>query len=545
MNKKWFAFICLVLVSMFTFVDIAGATEAELEIESAVVTVVTTSPLEVVEGEQFAVAVEITYYGDKPVTLVALSSANEVLAESELVVGLQAGVAREVLLYGTSEQAGLMDISQIQIVDGEDTILETLYIDAFLIKVQAKQDTMLLRMGAFTVSKYTNNEFTLTFPLKNLGEITANNISIQFNSEQVFLRGNSNVLQVPNVDAGNSKNVSVKMGLASTEGTVYSIPIIVTCDLPTGDKVSFDEIITVTAADLGIKPTPDVVGTPRVFLKKYTLSQGSILAGDTVKLTLYVENSSSREVCNLKISLAPIPAENSTSGTVFSPVNSSNSFYVNRIAAKKTYTKVIDIYVDPNAAAKTYLVPIEILYEDAQGTSFSAAEMVNIPVLQESRLQVLSVEAPPIASLGEPTPISAEFVNVGKVALKNLVVTIEGDFPTENASFFLASFEIGQSEFFQAYIIPQTEGPLEGNVVFTYTDNTNQDVVTTMLFQMDVQEMGMPGPGGPEEPRPIDPPASGRNYLAWIVTILLVLIFVGVVLWRRRAKRGEMFDEEL
>ena len=93
---------------------------------------------------------------------------------------------------------------------------------------------------------------------------------------------------------------------------------------------------------------------------------------------------------NLKISLAAIPSEDSTSGTVFSPVNSSNSFFVERIGAKSTYSKTIELYVDPNATAKTYLVPVEILYEDQQGTGYNVSEMVNIPVLQESRLQILT-----------------------------------------------------------------------------------------------------------------------------------------------------------
>lgn len=287
---------------------------------------------------------------------------------------------------------------------------------------------------------------------------------------------------------------------------------------------------------------PVIVGTPRVFLKNYTLSKSSILAGDTITLTLYVENSSDREVRNLKVSLAAIPAENSTSGTVFSPVNSSNSFYVERIKAKNTYTKSINIYVDPNATAKTYLVPVEILYEDQQGTSYSVSEMVNIPVLQESRLQVIGVETPPAAAVGEPAAVTAEFVNAGKVALKNLLVTVEGDFPKENASYFLASFEIGQSEFFQAYIIPEAEGLLEGKVVFRYMDNTNQEVVEEWPFQIDVQPAGMQGD---EEPMPADPPASGFNYWLLLIPVVLVLAVVGVVFWRRKVKSGEMFNEEL
>ncbi len=290
----------------------------------------------------------------------------------------------------------------------------------------------------------------------------------------------------------------------------------------------------------------EVLYTPRVFLQNYTLSQSNILAGDTFTLTLYVQNTSTREVRNLKISLATIPAEDGTSGTVFSPVNSSNSFYVEKIGPKSTYTKSINIFVDPNATAKTYLVPVEILYEDDRGESYSVSEMVNIPVLQESRLQVLGVEVPPTAIVGEATPVTAEFVNVGKVALKNVLVTVEGEFPKENASYFLANFEIGQSDFYQAYIIPEAEGLLEGKVTFRYLDYTNQEVVEEYPFSIEVMA-GLADPGLPVEPLPENPPSAAPRFLYILgPALLLALIIAGIVFWRRRkAKQGEIFDEEL
>ncbi|HZK23984.1 MAG TPA: CARDB domain-containing protein [Oscillospiraceae bacterium] len=540
------------LLCLFCIAGIAQATETEAtlptEADATTISLLTEGQQEVMAGEEFAVKAAITRHTAGEIKLVALSSANETLAQSELIAGLVPGASREVFLYGLSEKPGLKDISQIQVVDSQDEVLETIYVDALLIQVQAKpavENTLSLQLNTVAVSPYKNNEFTLKFTLKNPGTAAAQNVSVQFNGEQAFVRGSSNVVQFSDIAAGASQAITVIMGLSAANSAVYAIPVTINCVLPTGEKVSLSETITVTANDLGIKLTAPPAGTPRVFLQKYTLSAHSILAGDTVKLTLYVQNSSSREVRNLKISLAAIPAEDSTSGTVFSPVNSSNSFFVERIAAKSTYTKSIEIYVDPNATAKTYLVPVEILYEDQQGTGYTVSEMVNIPVLQESRLQVLSVEVPQLAPLGEPCPVTAEFVNVGKVALKNLMVTLEGDFPKENASFFLASFEIGQSEFYQAYITPQTEGPLEGKVIFTYNDNSNQEVMTEWPFSLEVQQMAMPGTGKPEEPLPMDTATKGPSYVTILVTLLLLAVLVGVVLWRRRLKRGELFDEEL
>jgi len=141
------------------------------------------------------------------------------------------------------------------------------------------------------------------------------------------------------------------------------------------------------------------------------------------------------------------------------------------------------------------------------------------------------------ASSSQPTDIRL-IVHPALYRAGNLHV--EGDW--SNASYFLASFEIGQSEFFQAYIIPEAEDLLEGKVVFRYMDNTNQEVVEEWPFQIDVQPAGMQGP---EEPMPADPPSSGFNYWLLLIPVVLILAVVGVLFWRRKVKSGEMFNEEL
>jgi len=205
--------------------------------------------------------------------------------------------------------------------------------------------------------------------------------------------------------------------------------------------------------------------------------------------------------------------------------------------------------VDPNAAAKTYIVPVEIVYEDNTGKTYDVSELVNIPVTQESRLQVLSVDVPPVGGVGQPLPVSAEFVNVGKVALKNFLVSIDGDFQKENATYFLASLEIGASDYFQGMIIPQSEGVLSGTVVFTYIDNTNKEVRIEKPFEVNVQQMEFGRPDDkypPDFPPETGPSRSGKIKLVWLLPTLIILAGAGFLMIRRlRARRGELFDEEL
>lgn len=435
----------------------------------------------------------------------------------------------------------------------EETITENLNLPLGRVEQKEPEESPYLKLGTFSVTPDNDKgDFTLNFQLQNLGKGAAKRVSVRLDSSQAFPTESSNVMYVGQLDAGSYTEFTVKMRVAEKDRSVYNIPVAITCTGEDGAEFSAQESITFSAALLGLKEEPvGEVGTPRVMLGKYTLSQSQVLAGDTVTLTLYIENNSPREVRNIKISLGVIQISGETGGTVFSPVNSSNSFYVERIPARQTYMHSVDLYVDPNAAAKTYIVPVDINYEDKDGKSYQVDELVNIPVTQESRLQVLSVEVPPVAMMGQPISVAAEFVNVGKVALKNFLVSIEGDFHKENATYFLPSLEIGASDYFMGMIFPQTEGLLEGTVVFSYTDHTNKEVRIEKPFEVMVQPMvepefpgEFPEPGFPGE----KPPLAERvkQNLKWLIPAALVLA-VAIVLFvrKRRAARGEMFDESV
>lgn len=80
---------------------------------------------------------------------------------------------------------------------------------------------------------------------------------------------------------------------------------------------------------------------PKVIINKYVLEPSKILAGNTVTLRLYLENTNAEAVNNISLKLT-VPTSESNSatgttvsgGTVFSPVNSSNTFFIDTIGGK-------------------------------------------------------------------------------------------------------------------------------------------------------------------------------------------------------------------
>ena len=382
-----------------------------------------------------------------------------------------------VLTFDVDAEAQNKDYEMIINLTGEDVAFQKTVNTMTKITVPVSYDLTkpILMVQSITLNPEKPNddeEFTASFEVTNLSKTTeARNVMLLLEGEDNF----------EIMDISNRKNIR-KLAKGATETVTYKLKTKDTKAANTAKlKISFDYLGEETESGEEVLNLPlpddevDIGVTPWVIVNKYTLSAERVLAGNTVTLRLYIENTNKRAVKNVKISLGVIKIEDSSSGgdatrtggTVFSPVNSSNSFYVDYIPGKTVIEKEVNLYVDPNAAAKTYIVPVDIKYEGKyEGkdgkTTLTCEELVNIPVTQECKLEVLAVELPPEVFIGEPAFISAEFVNVGKVALDNFMVTMEGDFNKENTTYYVGNLDIGGSDFYQGTVIPQQEGKLEG-----------------------------------------------------------------------------------
>jgi hypothetical protein len=392
-------------------------------------------------------------------------------------------------------------------------------------------------------------EFLLSFTLVNRGDKEAQNIRLTLDGGNNILPLNSpSVRYLEPLPGGESRTLNLALGLNRTDTTVYPLTLTLEYGDRSGQKFTAEQTLGLSSADIGATGS-----TPRVIISKYTLTPEQVFGGSLVTLALDIENTNQKPVHNVKISLGVVKLEDERGDTVFSPVNSSNSFYLDYIPGKNVVTKEIDLFVDPNASARTYIVPVTIEYEDDSGNPLTVEELVTIPVTQESRMEVISVDIPPQAFTGQPVSIGAEFVNVGKVALDNFMVALEGDFTKENASYYVGRLEPGMSDYFQGLAIPAGEGTLEGKIVFSYIDGNNQEVrreepfsIPLMVMEQDpALEEGQlpPEMGGPRQPGP----GAGEGLTTGQSLLLLALMAVGGFIYKRRLiaqqKKREFFYE--
>ena len=234
-------------------------------------------------------------------------------------------------------------------------------------------------------------------------------------------------------------------------------------------------------------------------------------AGKEFKLDLTFSNTNAKkEVRNIKITLngepgvdtagagrsgTAAPSSNLQTGSVFSPVGSSNTFFIDTIAAKGDSQQSITMKVMPNAAAQNYVMNVQFEYEDADGNEFRATEMIGIPVVQQAKMEAGEISLDPL-SAGMPGAVNLDFFNTGKDSLSTFMVTLEGKgFTSENGRYFIGNFAPGQSDHFSAMITADEPGPLKGEVVFTFEDSAGKQHRETVPFETVVEE-GIPG--GPE-----------------------------------------------
>ena len=395
-------------------------------------------------------------------------------------------------------------------------------------------------------------ETTATIHLKNISDAKANNVVTTLSGTEIGSTGSKNISVR---DLTNTKQLYTVNGQQKV-AVEYQLSL-------NKDRKNNEMLFTITyngqerpqevLLNMPLPLNESVNGRePKVIIKQYKVNPTKVLAGNNVTLSLYIENTNSLPVNNVSIQL-DVPTETSSTGgsvsggTVFSPVNSSNTFYLDRIEGKEVAVKNINMYVDPNASAKTYIVPVNISYEGTDGTKYTAGDNVNIPVGQESKVDIISTNVQSHGNVGEPLSIAMEFVNIGKVNLTNFKVSLDGDIPGKGENvYYIGNFNVGDTDEYSAMIYPENEGILAGNIRISYIDGDNQEVIIDEPFSSEI------GPAidysammEPVMPMPEPEPAFAEKLKSNLLTIIIGIVAIaeGAILFK--SKRKEKAEEEL
>lgn len=323
------------------------------------------------------------------------------------------------------------------------------------------------------------------------------------------------------------------------------------------DNFNIDKVGDIMQEDNLIQENTSVTvkNKPKLIVSNYQLTPEMAKAGEEFKLNLTFYNTNyEKSVRNIKISLngssQSVGANGEqASGSVFTPVNSSNTFYISRIDPEDTVSKEITIKTVPNAPAQNYSMEIKFEYEDYEGNEYVASEVIGIPVVQTSKILYGEVNLTE-GFVGDIMNLSMDFYNTGKDTLTTFMVTVEGNDFTVNGSqrYFVGNFAPGNSDNFNVDITPTKAGELNGKVVITYEDSTGEEHKEEIPFKTEVMEaMQIEDPMiNPETGELLDgtmveesTPLYKKPSL-WVGIAVLIVVIAFFV--RRRAKKKKEQD---
>lgn len=369
------------------------------------------------------------------------------------------------------------------------------------------------------------DDFTLNFQVRNSGTSEARDLKITVSPTEGIINKTKNIFIESSIPKGSSKSYSVTF-FSLTSAEQQSYPIKITVEPVNGDGSDS----SLQYASIMLKQAGGSSKTPQLMVDSYNYGGSYVQAGSNFQLNLGLYNtSSSHDLTNIKVTVT------SSDGS-FIPVNSSNAFFIESIPKKGRHTKSLNLSVKQGAEQKTTELQVDMSYEDGAGNAFNSKDVISIPVMQETRLQVDDVIAPPELYAGMQSGVSVQFYNMGKTVLANLRITAEGDFDTpESISYFVGNMESGKSDSYDFSFIPRQGGNMEGRIIFTYEDASGNEQVFERPFSFQVMDE-MPNWGEEFPPEEI-PQAQGRKWPFIVGGIAVVLAAAGVVVWRKLRKR--------
>lgn len=427
----------------------------------------------------------------------------------------------------------------------------------------ASQDSQLiiqdLKFPSATLG--VNKTFDVSFKIRNQGQSIAKRIRASAKSDDpsgVVSRTVSDIL-VRDLAPGEEETVSYKF-FTTKGGSTKNYPINIKIEY-LDDFTESKEPKTVEQIVGVFLNNPENVGdgkdakksTPKLIIDRYEFEPKLPLAGNEFEMNLSFYNTNAKKaVKNIKIDLTSQDTSKSDSNTagssVFTPVDSSNTFYIGRIAPSGKVEKTIKMFVVPDATAKTYNITANFEYEDDENNEYKSSENIGVPVYQESKLDIDPINYQTNAMVGDSIPINANFYNTGKVTLYNFKVTLTADNATvNNGTYYIGNFNSGGQDVYEGSIMPNEAGEIKGKLKFTYEDSTGEVKEKEEDINITVEEAPPVDPNMGPDGMPLPDGAMGdtpwyKKPLFYIPVALVVLGAIGFVVFKKLKNKKKEKD---
>lgn len=179
----------------------------------------------------------------------------------------------------------------------------------------------------------------------------------------------------------------------------------------------------------GKKSGGNTQSVPRVIVTGYTTEPETVHAGEAFTLKITLQNTSKdTEVGNMKIEFEATESgtDDKVTSASFIPESGSNTMFLDSIPAGESKEITIDMTAKSDLAQNSYQLGMSIDYEDDSANAFSTSSSLSIPVKQDAKFDVSSVEVMPSRlTVGSEANVMFSIYNTGKTSLYNVTVSFE------------------------------------------------------------------------------------------------------------------------
>ena len=375
-----------------------------------------------------------------------------------------------------------------------------------------------------------------------------NNFSVTTPGDSSFLAGSGAGAEIEKWTVGSTdKGMVIQLtGVYYVGGSDNTLKLIIT-------QGNYNAIVTCKIDNATIVPEkendkkPDEETTaaqPYVIISSYSYGKGDLVAGETRNVTMTFRNTSkTMAVENMMVTMTLPDAMMLTS--------SSNSFYIESLAAEGTITKTVNVTVKPTAAAMTVDFTYDYL-DNGVRRNAKTTESISMPVLQVDRFTVTGIDLPQQIFIGEENNLSVNFVNKSRTDIYNLSAKLNCEGLSNNGEEqYLGNLASGTTSSADFYITGNEKGELVGEVIITYEDtNMNQRTVSVPFTTQVTSYEDVWGPSNPSVDPGMDPGTDpGMEEPAgfpwfWVIGGVVVVAAGVFVYLKLRKNKKESVDED-
>jgi len=294
------------------------------------------------------------------------------------------------------------------------------------------------------------------------------------------------------------------------------------------------------------KGADGTTSTPRVIVTGFSTDPAEVHAGETFTLTLHMQNTSrATAVKNMLFDIQA--ASESTDSTyvaaAFLPTAGSSTIFVDQIGAGATKDISIEMEARADLAQKPYVVNVQMEYEDESVNAYENTASVSIPVRQEARVDISTVEVMPESiEVGGETNVMFSIYNIGKTQLYNTSVSFVAD-SVSGGDVFLGNIAPGATGSVDAYLSGIAATMDDGTVTIQihFEDEAGEETVIEETMTLFVNEMFFPEDMGMEgtigEDMMMEEPGGVRLWYVLVPLVLLVTAAAVILILRRKKKK--------